>query len=259
MPGGAQRTLRTFCLDQSTLSTAMSPSAYQLAEDVYVCLVDSRLIFSDLRKDKYHCLNQANTLAALSLIPGFSGQDNALSPKPSGANEERTQVVARALADKGLLPTDAEASPVCVPVPSVSLSSLKPDLALRHHMSYWASFFYASLQASGKLRLQSLRQTARGVENRRLLRSRSSSKNDERLRELVAIFDTLRPYYFTAYLCRFDSLALVEFLAHHNQFPRWVFGVRSQPFAAHCWVQEEDRLLNDSIDYVSQFTPMMAF
>jgi hypothetical protein len=60
------------------------------------------------------------------------------------------------------------------------------------------------------------------------------------------------------HVCLYDSLALVEFLAHYRLFPQWVFGVMAEPFAAHCWVQQDDRVLNDSVDYVRGFTPIMV-
>lgn len=38
----------------------------------------------------------------------------------------------------------------------------------------------------------------------------------------------------------------------------WVFGVRTWPFLAHCWVQIDDRIVGDSLERVSGFTPIMA-
>jgi hypothetical protein len=68
----------------------------------------------------------------------------------------------------------------------------------------------------------------------------------------------LRPLYPRDYLCLFDSLALIEFLAQHGLYPTWVFGVTSDPFMAHCWVQEGDTLLNDTVAHVGQFVPLMT-
>ena len=35
-----------------------------------------------------------------------------------------------------------------------------------------------------------------------------------------------------------------------RSFPRWVFGVRARPFVAHCWVQYEDMVFNDTVEHV---------
>jgi hypothetical protein len=176
---------------------------------------------------------------------------------------EQAERVARALANKGLLAVGETVgkvvAPIRIPVPTSSLVSSTPAVLPHHHFRHWGSFLQASLKASSKLRLQPLRRTVRGVENRRHQLRNASSHDQDTMHELVTIFHLLRPYYMREYLCRFDSLALIEFLAHYHQFPSWVFGVKVEPFGAHCWVQEDDCLLNDTIDYVRRFTPIMAF
>lgn len=37
-----------------------------------------------------------------------------------------------------------------------------------------------------------------------------------------------------------------------------VIGVRSDPFAAHCWLQKDDLVVNDAIESVAQFTPILV-
>ena len=77
--------------------------------------------------------------------------------------------------------------------------------------------------------------------------------------ELVAGFQRLRPLLFsTREACLFNSLALIEFLAQHDCYPHWVFGVRARPFAAHCWVQLDHTVLNDGVEHVSRYTPIMV-
>lgn len=56
----------------------------------------------------------------------------------------------------------------------------------------------------------------------------------------------------------FDSLALLHFLARYRQFPRWVYGVKLKPFRAHCWVQAGDVVVNDIVDNVRGYTPIMS-
>ncbi|RYM07421.1 lasso peptide biosynthesis B2 protein [Sphingobium cupriresistens] len=40
--------------------------------------------------------------------------------------------------------------------------------------------------------------------------------------------------------------------------PDVVLGVQLGPFSAHCWVQHEDRLVNDRVDMVRTFTPILV-
>lgn len=38
----------------------------------------------------------------------------------------------------------------------------------------------------------------------------------------------------------------------------WVFGVRTWPFAAHCWIQIGDLVVGDVLDRVRGYTPIRA-
>jgi hypothetical protein len=58
--------------------------------------------------------------------------------------------------------------------------------------------------------------------------------------------------------CLADSLALSRFLSRRNVASAMVFGVKLDPFAAHCWLQQDDVILNDAADAVATFTPIMA-
>ncbi len=240
----------------------MATSAYRLKQDAYACLADDHLIFSDLRSDKYRCLNRTNTQLFLRLLPDFQAGTPAIVDQ-ARVDDAQTQRIVRALTDKGLIANGAtvgrEFAPIRIPFPTYSLLSSGAGPLLTLQFGHRAAFLQASLKASCKLRLQSLRQTVRGVQHRAGQLRRSNSNDREVICTLVTIFHHLRPYYAREYLCRFDSLALVEFLAHYHQSPRWIFGVKGEPFSAHCWVQDEECLLNDSLDYIRQFTPIMAF
>ncbi|GAD58270.1 hypothetical protein MBEBAB_0520 [Brevundimonas abyssalis TAR-001] len=37
-----------------------------------------------------------------------------------------------------------------------------------------------------------------------------------------------------------------------------VFGIKLVPFGAHCWVQAGETVLNDTVDNVSEYTPIMV-
>ena len=59
-------------------------------------------------------------------------------------------------------------------------------------------------------------------------------------------------------VCLLDSLALLNFLARRGLFARLVMGVKLNPFAAHCWVQHQDIILNDAFDRAGAFTPILV-
>lgn len=57
--------------------------------------------------------------------------------------------------------------------------------------------------------------------------------------------------------CLLDSLAFDRWMAHPRN-SEIVFGVVAKPFEAHCWVQSEATVLNDSYDRVSRFEPILT-
>jgi hypothetical protein len=81
----------------------------------------------------------------------------------------------------------------------------------------------------------------------------------ERARQLMEVFGRLRVFLFShREECLHDSLALLEFLARYGIFPDWVFAVRARPFVAHCWVQYQDVVFNDTAEHVGGYTPIMV-
>lgn len=58
--------------------------------------------------------------------------------------------------------------------------------------------------------------------------------------------------------CLTDSLALVRWLGEHGAGATLIFGVKLDPFAAHCWVQTDETLLNDHPERVERFSPVRA-
>jgi Transglutaminase-like superfamily len=55
--------------------------------------------------------------------------------------------------------------------------------------------------------------------------------------------------------CLVDSLALLRWLKTRTGL-LFIFGVKLDPFAAHCWVQLGEILLNDHLDHVAPFRPV---
>lgn len=58
--------------------------------------------------------------------------------------------------------------------------------------------------------------------------------------------------------CLQRAFQLRALLRRHGLAVDWVFGVRTWPFAAHCWLQWEDWVLNDRLERVGRFTPILV-
>jgi hypothetical protein len=58
--------------------------------------------------------------------------------------------------------------------------------------------------------------------------------------------------------CLLDCLGLVDWLGDRARHVRLVFGVRMDPFGAHCWLQTERAILTDAPDTVRNFVPVLV-
>jgi hypothetical protein len=226
-------------------------TSYFLSPHVHSCLSDQLLVFLDLRADQYFSLDRDSSAVIAPLLAGGPGDATA---------RIRCADALEMLLDQGLITTDRQAgrslAQRCMPRPveqwGAELQMSLADLPGRDMVK----FTRAAICAAGKLRLLSIERTVESIRRRRA--KHRSEGGDERLRQLTAAYVALRPLFPKRHACLFDSLALLEFLALHRLFPVWVFGVKTSPFGAHCWVQEGDAVLADTVEQVSAFTPIMA-
>ncbi len=70
--------------------------------------------------------------------------------------------------------------------------------------------------------------------------------------------DRLRPLIPRSGLCVPSSMLLLCYLRRHGIHAQWVFGVQTFPFEAHCWVEYDGVVLNDTLEHVCWYTPIAA-
>lgn len=147
-----------------------------------------------------------------------------------------------------------------LPRPGRLLSQFPSGNMRRERLFLGPSFLRACIFSDYLLRQVSLSRIVERVASRRdRLTHMPAELTDEKITHLASVFVALRPYYPRRYWCMFDSLALLEFLSQWSIVPRWVFGVSTDPFSAHCWVQERDLVLCDTRDFSSaSFSPIMT-
>jgi hypothetical protein len=56
--------------------------------------------------------------------------------------------------------------------------------------------------------------------------------------------------------CLLDSLSLLRWLGPRRNAAALLFGVKLDPFAAHCWIQSGDLILNDRVEAIAAFSPV---
>jgi hypothetical protein len=234
---------------------------YYLREHAFVCLVGRHYVILDLLADKYLRVDKSHyeALAPRTSVASLSSANTHESPGRELSAESRRLL--RELIERGLL-TENPGKPQTrtlesVVRPAETLSNVwTPSLGLS--LRYILPFVASLRVATAWLKLP-ISQTVNGVTDRKCRRAYVSAPFDiDRARVLVSIFGQLRPFWHRNYVCLFDSLALLNFLAKYDLFPTWVFGVQAEPFAAHCWLQQNEVLLNDTVDRVSLYTPILA-
>ena len=233
----------------------MSGCRYALSAHVHACETSGVLIFLDLRNDQYFSLDRSTTRL---LAPLLSGERDDIS-----LDSERQKALRCAadvlLAQKLIIPDDDapdKASASQLERPTKSLAPIHFNTLSNIRAAHLFDFFKASTRAASKLRRWPIARTVESIRAGR--RERAAPFDAAQASELMSAFVTLRPLFPKPYVCLFDSLAALEFLSQHHCFPKWVFAVKASPFGAHCWLQEGDLILNDSVERVGAYTPIMV-
>lgn len=236
---------------------------YWLADHVFICVNDDYVVVLDLKQDRYWALEASSTAPLSGLVPGWPVRP--LDAPVAGSSEpEQAQQVAESLMEQRIL-LDSEAggkdaTPVLVTPPARELLSADEYKTASVGLGAIISLIASAVSAKVALRLGPFEKAVHRVkERKRKAGGRTTNLDLDRARRLVEQFFRLRVFLFTSRSeCLFDSLALLNFLARHGIYPDWVFGVQARPFAAHCWVQLEDMVFNDTVEHVSGYTPIMA-
>jgi hypothetical protein len=240
-----------------------------LRKHVYVCRRRRHVILLDLRRDTYLGLaaEDADSLAG-SIVGWTTSEGSQTLSTPIGlSHRQGSEPLIRQLLGWDMVTQNRHwgkaATPANIPLPDTALidgyPALRadvtfPDLA-RFAIASWLSFF--------SFKLKSLERIAADFKSRRETQMRRTARSEPfdltAARRHVMLFARLRPLAFTATnACLFDSLALAEFLARAGLFPNWIFGVTTEPFAAHCWLQHQNVVINDTPSYVCRYTPIMV-
>jgi hypothetical protein len=233
---------------------------YLLAPHVYPCVSGQHVVLMDLERDKYVAVVPADRLAAWVRGWPVGAAQTAHLPRDADADALVSQMLAH-----GMLVSDPHvgkpAVPVCAARAAGSLVEFDLDTRPRAGAALLWRFGRSCARAQLSLKLRPIQSIVEAVRDRKARRAQHGCREADpvRLRALVAAFMRLRPLFYTLRnACLLDSLTLVHFLAAEGIQPEWVFGVKTEPFDAHCWVQHGDVVLNDAPDRVRQYAPILV-
>jgi hypothetical protein len=232
-----------------------------LHRDVYACRTEDGSILMDLRTGRYFGLDLRSTCALASRVQGW-GDIVEIDDHRTISKDESARLIDTLKTNPPLLTESpkigkAAAFPTLIQTDCIPFwGNLVPRPRIRaHHV--WA-FCCAYSQALWSLKARPLSVIVRRVQARKSTHV-VQEPDQQRIEELVRIFRSLRPLFYTAKnRCLLDSLVLVEFLRRFDIFPVWVIAVRTRPFGAHSWVLSGVLLLNERLETAEEFVPILA-
>jgi hypothetical protein len=245
------------------MSQAASAEAhYALVKHAFVCICGRDFVLLDLARDKYLSVEALDAAALGAHIRGWP------TPAPAGAptsGPQDTESLLAGLVEMGVLTPDLDAgkdaTPLALPSPTQELVADWPgEERPRTRTLDAAAFLAASLKGRLLRKRRSIAQIVARIRARRERVGTLAHDFDiEMARRLLPVFGCMRSWFLsTRSLCLLESIVLLELFARYDLYPQWVFGVHTRPFAAHCWLQYQDLVLNDTAERVSAYTPIMA-
>jgi len=85
-----------------------------------------------------------------------------------------------------------------------------------------------------------------------------ASDEDASTARRALVFARLLPWIPFQGVCLYRSFMLLAYLRAAGLDAAWVFGVRTWPFEAHCWLQHGDLVLDDTVDGVRGYLPILV-
>lgn len=217
-------------------------SSLSLAPGVYAAAVGPDLVLLDTARDAYFCLPEAGDFVAARLACGeLAGLSPTWADELTGAGLAQAAVSAPRRAMSFVPPGRdlLDAAPVR-PTAAERLGFVGGLLGLLGTYR-GRPFARVLLHAAGRrLRLTDAAVTGQGAAARR-----------------ARVFLGLMPWSPIQGACLMQSALCLTYLAQAGLAADWVFGVRTWPFSAHCWVQAGDLVLNDSAERVAAYKPIL--
>lgn len=208
-----------------------------LSPQVHAVGIEEDLVFLDIASDAYLCLADAAQYFRI-------GPDGRINADPPQAADD--------LLEAGLLTTHGRdirrlrPPPIArgLPVATPSLSASAIGAAIRSN--------FKAARAIQRLPFADILDLAEPLDTTTLV-SPSSTLIDESCR-----FARMAPWLPRQGLCLMRSLQQRLYLQSRGLSAAWVFGVRTWPFEAHCWLQAGDSVLDDTPEHAGAYSPIFV-
>lgn len=218
-----------------------------LRNSVSFAIVGDKAFFLDLQDDRYFCLGPTANAAFVGL---------ACRQQRS----EKDQAEISALATCGL-PSHRRGT-VCylqqamvqVPTESLEESCVHPQGLSRISLAICRVLF-----AQAGLKMKPLHSVLDDISRRKsLLMGNSYRSNIDQLAVISSTCQAARAFLSHRERCLSWSIAVINWAIRIGCRADLIIAVRDHPFAAHCWVQCGAVVVNDSLENVRNFTPILV-
>jgi hypothetical protein len=213
---------------------------WRLNQDITACIASGRVLFLDVRRDRYFALPPAaNERFAAWLTRSGGGR----LPEEHETLLARLKIIEQ---DTGHTATPCTITRArAVDAETLPPLRIGPGTALRVGS--------AVVKAAREVRHRPLAMMLDHRRQKRALRESSNSALTTRL----AQFRAVRPLIPVPRTCLHDCLALLDWLGPSARDVQLVFGVSAFPFGAHCWLQAEGRVIDDHPESPSRYQPIL--
>ncbi|WIW90284.1 lasso peptide biosynthesis B2 protein (plasmid) [Sphingobium sp. V4] len=214
---------------------------YRLRDGLSFCVTGNRAIFLDVAADRYFGLQPEKDLAFQRLLQG----------KAPGA-------ALASLVGGGILVEDEGAAGLPQPV---TVARATRELALNLDAACWKyrfAFLYAHIRAIARLRFCDFGTVVEQIERRSRAADVKATASQREWTALASSFAAATWLLPRSGQCLPRSIAFFEVLLSTGYRAKLVIGVSASPFSAHCWVQADDLVLNDRLEHIRPFEPILA-
>lgn len=219
--------------------------SYRLRDGLSFCWIDGHAIFLDIRNDRYFRLSHSMEAIFSAFIDGRNSETDSAALARSNILTTEPKIEG----NDGVLP----------PAPPTRSILEQPGLPVSVSVPILLEISALVLATRRALKARALAD----VMDRFILYRQKSAQAPAAQPETAHIdqifaaaksFNRARLYVPVKTSCLLDSLSMAKFLSRRRIFPNIVFGVTRDPFAAHCWVQVGDLVLNDTVGNVTSHT-----
>lgn len=215
---------------------------WRLRDNLYAARLDGHTVFLDVRRDRYFLASRRLHSAFGSVADqGESDDDDALAP----------------LIQRGYLEPALDSSLIAKPIPFERSMSLRSATSVDPPFDLVLVAIFEQLRTAVLLKFLPLHRIVDDLQRLKGSgRGRAISDSDALVR--AAAFRRSAKYMMSDQKCLRRSIALAHHLLRRGHQVSMHFGVSVRPFHAHCWVQKNDLVLNNTADEVQPYTPILV-